>query len=103
MSLEDGLSGRRNVLNGGSESIPTAPRPQEITNNKKNTPLHEAARLGKSDLTQLLIENGANLNIINNTGKTPLDLAKSVYESDYIKTANILKANGAKTAEELQR
>ena len=39
------------------------------------TPLHWAANRGRIDVARLLVENGADINKADESGKTPLDLA----------------------------
>ncbi|MDP6527160.1 MAG: ankyrin repeat domain-containing protein, partial [Kiritimatiellia bacterium] len=41
------------------------------------TPLHPAAALGHKEISELLIANGANVNVKNEAGYTPLHLAAS--------------------------
>ncbi len=41
-----------------------------------NTPLHYAAGYGRASMVNLLVKAGASKTAKNNTGKTPLDLAK---------------------------
>ncbi|MBY9021902.1 MAG: ankyrin repeat domain-containing protein, partial [Candidatus Lokiarchaeota archaeon] len=43
-------------------------------NNDDDTPLHYSAIYGETEVSKLLIDNGANPNIKNKKGKTPLDL-----------------------------
>ena len=46
------------------------------TRYNKDTPLHWAARLNnKTEAARILIENGADINLINDDNKTPLDYA----------------------------
>ena len=41
----------------------------------KDTPLHYAAQNNKTEAARILIENGADVNLINYDNKTPLDVA----------------------------
>lgn len=41
----------------------------------KRTPLHVAACVGNLKSARLLVQNGANVNVPDKSGKTPLDLA----------------------------
>lgn len=59
------------------------------------TPLHHAAFGKKPDMVRLLLEHGAEINALNNAGKTPLDLASG-------ETAELLKEKGGKSASELK-
>ncbi|SCA63655.1 hypothetical protein SCG7086_AY_00170 [Chlamydiales bacterium SCGC AG-110-P3] len=54
----------------GLEKIKKNPR-----NKNKETPLHNAAALGHSDLVSELVENGANAGASDNTKQTPLHVA----------------------------
>ena len=67
--------------------------------NRGRTPLHFSAIHGKKEFVELLITNGADVNIADNLGKTPLHKAASLGKKDM---AEILIANGAKlnTADE---
>ena len=66
------------------------------------TPLHNAAVYGHTEVAELLIANGANMNAIivsgRNQGKTPLDLAIWRKKNE---TADLLREHGGRTAEEL--
>lgn len=67
------------------------------------TPLHELAasfdQSKASEICELLITNGANANVLNIAGRTPLDVAIS---DKRIKTAELLRRYDSKTAEELK-
>jgi cytohesin len=67
------------------------------------TPLHNAAVYGHTEVAELLIANGANMNAIivsgRNQGKTPLDVAILLNQPE---TADILRKHGGKTGEELK-
>jgi ankyrin repeat protein len=66
------------------------------------TPLHNAAIYGHTEVAELLISNGADMNAIivsgRNQGKTPLDLAIWRKKNE---TADLLREHGGRTAEEL--
>ena len=66
-------------------------------------PLHIAARLGLKDIAEILILNDININLKTNFPKTdhhtPLDFA---LEKSHQTTANLIRKNGGKTAEELK-
>ena len=47
-----------------------------IINERGNSPLHDAARWSCIDLVDLLLANGAPLNLKNLQGSTPLQMAK---------------------------
>jgi cytohesin len=67
-------------------------------NAKRNgtTPLHSAAFNGHKEIAELLIAKGADVNVLNAGGYTPLDLANNNPE-----IADLLRKHGGKTAEEL--
>ena len=69
--------------------------PQDI---KGWTPLHQAARNGHKEIAELLIAKGADVNVKNEDGETPLDWANW---SSHAETADILCKHGGKTKEEL--
>ncbi len=55
------------------------------TNKLGNTPLHHAAVNGWTELARLLIDNGADLNIKNVKGETPLQIAvREIYSAKRI-------------------
>ena len=66
------------------------------------TPLHNAAVYGHTEVAELLIANGANMNAIivsgRNQGKTPVDLAIWRKKTE---TADLLREHGGRTGEEL--
>ena len=62
-----------------------------------HTPLFFASQKGYDEITKLLILNGAEVNLKDNRGNTPLDFAE-----DHPKTANLLRKHGGKTGEELK-
>ena len=67
------------------------------------TVLHQVVRSYSekhgSEVSQLLITNGANVNELNGKGQTPLDEAM---ENGRKKTAEFLRKHGGKTSEELK-
>ena len=63
------------------------------------TPLHGAAKTGRSVIVKLLIEAGADLNPKDFENKTPLDEAIK-YEHSEI--SDLLRKHGGKTGEELK-
>jgi ankyrin repeat protein len=66
-------------------------------------PLHLAAGRGQKEVAELLIANGADVNakVVSGAkqGKTPLDAAN---ETNYPKTADLIRKHGGKTSEELK-
>ena len=56
-----------------------------------DTPLHEAARKGRTKNVELLLEKGADINAKNAEGKTPLARAK---EEGHEETAAVLRRHG---------
>ena len=60
--------------------------------NLSNTPLHSAALGGRIEAATLLIERGAEINLINDSNKTPLDIAHEYSETELIA---FLKTKGA--------
>ena len=70
--------------------------------NKNNvvnqTPLHYASASGGKEIVELHIGKDADLNAVENYGKTPLDLANMNGRTE---TANLLREHGVKTGEEL--
>jgi len=61
-------------------------------NNYKRTALHFAALYGQLDIVAALVEEGANVNEADATGKTPLDYA---IQYGHEKVARLLKSSGA--------
>ena len=62
-----------------------------VKNNKGWTPLHIAAWNGSKEMFEILILNGADINLKNNRGKTPLDYTtKSMIDSLNKETKEIL-------------
>ena len=74
------------------------------------TPLHYTAASGNRQITKLLISKGANVNAINSSSDTPLDIAEFTYgrETDKQRRSNLtqitdlLRKHGGKTGEELK-
>ena len=62
------------------------------------TPLHNAAFGGHKEIVELLIAKGADVNVINDDGFTPLDWAIDFKETEL---TSLLRKHGGKTAEEL--
>ena len=67
------------------------------------TPLHEVAWWGYTEIAELLIAEGADVNAKTNIGQTPLDLALSAWEDDSPEvkaakkeTADLLRKHGGK-------
>ena len=56
-------------------------------------PLHWACYFGYADLVTLLIDKGANVNLISNTGRTCLEIATTM---DYGELAELFKKHGTK-------
>jgi hypothetical protein len=56
-------------------------------------PLHWACYFGYADVAELLLHSGANPNLISDTGRTPLEIAKTM---DYKQIAELLRKHGAK-------
>jgi len=63
------------------------------------TPLHRAAGRGNKEVAELLIAEGADVNVKNEDGDTPLDAA--IYGKKP-QTADLLRKHGGKTREELK-
>ena len=61
----------------------------------ETTPLHRAAYYGHKEIVVLLIAKGADVNVKNDVGYTPLDWK-------HPDTAALLRKHGGKTAEELK-
>ena len=61
----------------------------------ESAPLHYAAEFGLTEIVELLIANGANVNAQEKRGLTPLDFAKG-------KTAALLRKHGGKTRKQLK-
>lgn len=75
----------------------------EDANNKHNTPLHIAVQKGEKDVIQLLIDRGAIVNRNNLEGKSPLDFANNLIETNNNHTAILELLNKAlKTCNNVQ-
>ena len=61
----------------------------------ENTPLHRAAYYGHKEIVVLLIAKGADVNVKNDVGYTPLD-------GNHPDTADLLRKHGGKTGAELK-
>ena len=46
-------------------------------NDKGQTPLHIACKLGNEEMINLLIQNGSKINVVDNAGNRPFDLLSS--------------------------
>lgn len=55
------------------------------------TPLHWAVETGNKDIVELLMSNGANMNVKDNLGKTPLAIAE---ERKHKEIAELLRKHG---------
>ena len=64
------------ILNGANINI-TIYKETDYDNREEDTPLHRAIKLGKNHLSELLVTRGANINAKNNSGVTPLDIART--------------------------
>ena len=62
------------------------------------SPLHAAAGENHKEITALLIIKGADVNLKNDDGETPLDWAEEERNADL---ANLLRKHGGKAGEEL--
>lgn len=56
-------------------------------------PLHWACYFGYADIAKLLLDSEANLNLISDTGRTPLEIAKTL---DFEHIAELLRKHGAR-------
>ena len=65
------------------------------------TPLHSAVFFENKENVELHITNGADVNVKDNLGKTPLDWATK-HGSNGNETADLLRKHGGKTGEELK-
>jgi len=65
------------------------------------TPLHSAVFFENKENVELHITNGADVNVKDNLGKTPLDYANKP-GSNGNETADLLRKHGGKTGEELK-
>ena len=73
-------------------------------NSRGNTALHGTAFGGLTSVTQLLADHGADLNVVNKAGRTPLDVARRSLVSGMIRrnpaVVALLETLGAKSATE---
>jgi len=65
--------------------------------NDKKSPLHEAARIGKLELVNILIDNKANVNITDKDGVVPLQIAVSSQNADVALCRALLDAKADPT------
>ncbi|MEM6752026.1 MAG: ankyrin repeat domain-containing protein [Cyanobacteria bacterium P01_C01_bin.38] len=72
--------------------------PNHLTTYKITSVLHDAAVRGKEEIVELLLKNGADVNIKNYRNETPLDVAAQQLRLD---TVEILLENGGVTNTEL--
>ena len=63
------------------------------------TPLHRASQNGHEEMVELLIENGADVNAMTDSGETPLDWA---INRRHVKLYPQIRKHGGKTSEELK-
>jgi ankyrin repeat protein len=63
------------------------------------TPLHRAAQNGRKEMVELLIENGADINAMTDSGETPLDWA---INRRHVELYPQIRKHGGKTSEELK-
>jgi ankyrin repeat protein len=63
-----------------------------------NPPLFNAAYLGRKEIVEILIAEGADVNAKTDYGKTPLDGAN---RRKHPETAGLLRKHGGKTGQEL--
>jgi hypothetical protein len=63
----------------------------DVRNDKSETPLHYAVRLGREDLTRMLVEAGADSSLKTKAGQTPLALAQEYARSGAPEATNIEK------------
>ena len=68
-------------------------------NETGHTPFHRAASGGYTELVELFIAKGADVNAKDRDGRTPLD--ESIF-SNHSETADLLRKHGGKTGEELK-
>ena len=68
-------------------------------NNDGWIPLHYAAQKGHKEIAELLIANGVDVNAKKNNGRTPLDRAIWINETEI---ADLIRKHGGKTAKELK-
>ena len=63
------------------------------------TPLHLATNFGRNEIAKLLITKSADVNAMDDDGKTPLDWAIEINRTE---TADLLRKHGGKTGAELK-
>ena len=75
----------------------------DAADQRGNTPLHDAARLGYNTIVQFLADEGADVNAKNTRGQTPLSLAEAQQpltgnynDNDHAITADLLRRLGAR-------
>jgi ankyrin repeat protein len=61
-----------------------------ITNDRGDTPLHNAVFQGELEMAKLFLEHGAKVNAENNDGQTSLEMAKKM-KSPYPEMIDLLK------------
>ena len=71
----------------------------EANVNGRGTPLHFSAAFGHKEVVELLIANGADVNITNPVNLTALDQASML---NFTETIDLLRKHGGKTGEELK-
>ncbi len=95
------------AINGDTEKLKDCKRADlEAKDNIGMTPVHYAAETGHTETLKYLIEEAkVDVNVIDDYGRTPLDLVNDLesrgYKMEEIK--NLLIRNGAKTDEELKK
>jgi ankyrin repeat protein len=65
-----------------------------------DTLLHSAALVGHKEICQILIAEGVEANALNDSARTPLDMANMGHQTE---TANLLREWGCKTWKELHK
>ena len=61
--------------------------------------MHAAASEGQNEIAELLIAEGADVNVKNDEGETPIDMAIRLRRTE---TIDLLRKHGGKTGEELK-
>lgn len=67
----------------------------DVTNGRGQTALHLAARSGKNDIVNLLLQRGADVNALNKNGDPALCVVSGAENSDPVRTASLLLHYGA--------
>jgi ankyrin repeat protein len=80
------------------ENPPSVDNRLDQWNIPQGTPLHWAAKLDRGELAKLLLEKGADPNILGGNGFTALDLAE---QADAIEIAKLIEQHGGKRAADL--